>query len=235
MGDQNTTSVQQELHHAFALHDFILNHLSRCKPARTERNIFSGALYDLSLEHAMSIAKLVDLGGYGSAATLIRPSYETLLRGMWAYYSATDGQISAIKGRNADFPDAKKLHSHVKRFAPQGVYSVLDVTNQVIPHTVRHGLTHGGLEQIHNRFDGTTIRCTFGDDVIVGIVRVSNAICVGAATCMTLQDGSKADDEAIFDEYFRIMYESSLEIRRRMHEFLAAQPEYAERAARIVS
>lgn len=56
----------------------------------------------VSLEHAESLKILLVSGNFTSAVSLLRLQYESLVRGIWALYSATDLQVEKLTAELTD-------------------------------------------------------------------------------------------------------------------------------------
>ena len=65
------------------------------------------ACYDVAIEHAQSIIKLVEYERVGSALALQRPMFEAVIRGRWLRCSASNRQIDAVRRDN--FPPFEQM------------------------------------------------------------------------------------------------------------------------------
>ncbi|WP_442596275.1 DUF6988 family protein [Parapusillimonas sp. JC17] len=186
-------SLAEELERAFSLQSLVDKSLKKAGPTPSQKTILSGALYHLSCEHASSMLLLIEAKKVGSALALARPAYDALLRGAWVSYCASADQIEQISDKKADFPGNKDISAGVEKAAPAELRSTLSVMHRAVPVAIRHGLTHGGVEQLMHRFDGTTIRANFSSDTVIGFVRLATLVMLGSAIGIARQPGGDLD------------------------------------------
>lgn len=87
---QTTLERSLELHQA--VHDLV-DDLEPYPELRFELAFQSGLL---SLEHATAAMLLMQSGLPAPAFTLLRPQFESLVRGMWLKFAATEGQVEKL-------------------------------------------------------------------------------------------------------------------------------------------
>lgn len=76
--------------------------LSLSNGSPSHRTNLSRIMCGVSLEHAESLKILLVSGNFTSAVSLLRLQYESLVRGIWALYAATDLQVEKL---TADLTD----------------------------------------------------------------------------------------------------------------------------------
>lgn len=74
------------------LHEFLLPGNSN-DPVRDR---CCAILCGIAFEHAQSLKMLMVMGNHTSAAGLIRLQYEALVRGMWAFWAASEGEVTKL-------------------------------------------------------------------------------------------------------------------------------------------
>lgn len=202
-----------ELARALELQNFVKESLNGASSVKSPRAVMSGMLYHLSYEHSASMLKLIGDGHVASALALLRPSYDALIRGVWSGHSASDAEIERICSRNGDFPKNGKIGSCIESNAPIALRGIANAVHRVVPEKIRHGLTHGGVEQLVYRFDGATIGARFPDDTIIGFVRAASTIMLGAAIGIAMQPGSDAEPTDLIQEFLQSFADNDAEVR----------------------
>lgn len=78
------------------LHEAVATHLDRIIPYPEKRFVVSFQAGMLSLEHAMGALVLIGNGLCASGIALVRPQFETLVRGIWLLYGATENWVDRL-------------------------------------------------------------------------------------------------------------------------------------------
>ncbi|MCO5401515.1 DUF6988 family protein [Ralstonia soli] len=78
------------------LHEAVAAHVDRIIPCPEKRFVVSFQAGILSLEHAMGALVLIDNGLFASGIALVRPQFETLVRGIWLLYGATEEWVDKL-------------------------------------------------------------------------------------------------------------------------------------------
>jgi hypothetical protein len=89
---------QQLIAQAFELHDWATQRLDGLDISRDRRILLAVSCYDVAIEHHIGIAALLRSRINGSAFALVRPLFETFVRGVWLRHCATDEQIDQYVG-----------------------------------------------------------------------------------------------------------------------------------------
>lgn len=74
----------------------VAEHLSTLEPIPVERHLIAYQAGALSIEHGLSILMLIQAGFHTSAMALMRPQFESLLRGVWLLYAASEGWVEKL-------------------------------------------------------------------------------------------------------------------------------------------
>ena len=88
--------LQATLDKATELVDWIIARLNGIEIKRDDRHRVPSMLFDLVIEHHISIAQLLKLQLCASAFTLVRCEFESFVRGSWLHYCATDKQLESF-------------------------------------------------------------------------------------------------------------------------------------------
>ena len=131
------------------------------------------AFQHLAIEHSHAIVALIDHGWYGSALALQRSLFESLVRGVWLRYVASDHEVDmAAKGR---FPTLERMTRESPESMSQSDPPPLQVLKQRWWKRLC-GYTHGGPEQILARLDHTGIRATYLDEEVLAALHWSDVV-----------------------------------------------------------
>lgn len=160
----------------------------------------SMACQHMAIEHATSIIILVDSKKTGSALTLIRPMFESMVRGLWLRFSATDDEIS--KAEKDDFPGIGKIIAAFPTSDSDNSGTLL----QEIKNTWWKqlcGYTHTGVPQIHSRLDESGVRSSYLYEEIETALRWANLITLFSSVEMA----SAACNNSLVVEFHKRMEE----------------------------
>jgi len=140
--------------------------------------IFNGFLH-LSLEHFGSIVLLMRSRMIASAAALLRPQYEAVMRGIYFYECATENEVeSFLHGK-----EPEKLYKMVGCIEEQFSIEKNPLTNiYSVLKKEMHSFTHGGFEQIHRRYTDTELVSNYSEDEKTRLITVSHILAIFAAT-----------------------------------------------------
>lgn len=140
--------------------------------------LFNGFLH-LSLEHFGSIIQLVGSGMVGSAAALIRPQYEALIRGLYFQECASESRVESFVNGEDPITLYKMVESLDEAFSIDNnplssIYAVLK--NRM------HAFTHGGFEQISKRYSEDALVNSFSDEDSIQLIKLAHILAVYSAT-----------------------------------------------------
>jgi hypothetical protein len=155
---------------AFELHDWITHRLDGLDIPREQRVILAVSCYDVVIEHHVGIATLLRSRINGSAFALVRPVFETFVRGVWLRRCATEDQISQFIKDKLDLCFYQLLESIEKLDAFQdGTLSSLKKNAMY----AMHSYTHGGMQQAGRRTKGSYIEPNFSSEEIAEVIKLS--------------------------------------------------------------
>ena len=78
---------------AFGLHEWVMENLDGLDISTEKRILLAVSCYDIVIEHHIGITVLLKSKINGSAFALVRPLFETFVRGVWLRHCATDKEI----------------------------------------------------------------------------------------------------------------------------------------------
>ncbi len=165
-------------------------------PANGKRYLVALQAGLLSLEHAAGGLVLLSQGFYPSAIALMRPQYESLVRGIWLLHTANDTWVAKLsepltvesaKRANEGLMLAemlKELEKSSTALAPivEQLKQYRDVTWKAM-----NSYAHGGLHPLSRTLSGYPAQLTYE------VVRNSNAIVALATQLIAILNGDPRD------------------------------------------
>lgn len=155
----------------------------------TDRLKVAVALLHLSLEHHTGIHALVNLGVIGSAFALLRPQFETYIRGVWYHRCAADTQVSLfIAGEqppkiNVLIEEIEKLEAFDEK--------LLSSTKRQIWRNL-NDFTHGGTTQVKARCTVDEITQNYREEHIANLLAASASWSLLAGVALAAAVGTEA-------------------------------------------
>lgn len=148
-------------------------HLQGITVTATERVRVAVSLLHLCVEHQMALQLLVENGLVGSAFALLRPLYESYIRGVWFARCATDADINAfLDGKQPPRIDALIV-------AVEGLDefegSQLAETKRQIGVNL-NDFTHGGKIQVKARNTADEIVSNFHQDDVIRLLECAASV-----------------------------------------------------------
>ena len=155
---------------AFKLHGWITHRLNGLDIPREQRIILAVSCYDVVIEHHIGIAMLFKSRFNGSDFALVRPDFETFVRGVWLRRCATENQISQFIKDKLDLSFYQLLESIEKLDAFQdGTLSSLKKNSM----RAMHSYTHGGMQQVGRRSKDSYIEPNFSSEEIAEVIKLA--------------------------------------------------------------
>ena len=150
---------------------------------------FSASCFDIVHEHHRSIGLLVANCLYGSAFALVRPTYETFVRGLWIWQCATEKQIQKIVEKDR-MGGLYTLVSDIEKL--KNTKYLGQVLNEI---KKRHGkpfnsFTHTGFHQIVRRNTQEHIESNYDKHEIGRIIEFADALALLAVLMLAGLAGS---------------------------------------------
>ena len=104
-----TQKIKTYMHQTEEIHDSLVELLANEELGNNERQTLLIAYFDICMEHIQSIHILIRHENYGSAFTLLRPTYETLFRALWMLAIAENSDLEKIRNDEFRFPLVKDI------------------------------------------------------------------------------------------------------------------------------
>lgn len=134
--------------------------------------------FDIVLEHQKAIVLLALNNIYGSAYSLLRPLFETYIRGLWLLRCATNSEVSEFqKGKvKKEFwqliADIEKIEGY-----QEGALS----KSKKASWRAMNDYTHGGINQVSRRNNERTIEPNYDKQEVLEILNFTNSVSILAA------------------------------------------------------
>ena len=188
-------------------------HVSKLTPLEGRRYLVAFQACLLSLEHAAGALVLINHGMFPSAYTLMRPQYESLVRGIWLLHAASDTWVEkfgepltleSVKRANEGLMLAEMLKQlENSSDAPRPLVEQLKQYRNVTWKAMS-SYAHGGLHPLSRTLAGYPAQLTFD------VVRNSNSIVALATQLASILSGNPRDMEPV--RRFHIEYSDCLPI-----------------------
>lgn len=157
---------------AFELHEWIVTCLDGLDISRERRVLLAVSCYDVAVEHHIGISALLRSGINGSAFALVRPLFETFVRGVWLRHCATDREIDAYVNDRLDSTFAQLVEAVEKIDGFQdGVLSGLKQN----AWCAMNSYTHGGIQQAGRRTSGAYIQPDFPRGEVIEVIKLAGS------------------------------------------------------------
>ncbi|HXG69774.1 MAG TPA: hypothetical protein VNJ04_04080 [Gemmatimonadaceae bacterium] len=172
------------------------------KMPTSKRMQLAGGCWHVTIEHSMAIVVLVDQSLHGSALALVRPLFESYIRGMWLMHAATDAEVDAA-GRD-EFPrDINKL---TRALRAAGASHFTALKEQWWKRLC--SLTHTGYQQIGARLTPEGLGYAYDNDEIAQALGWADGIGLLAVVAFA----GMAEDHALAQEALNYMRAASGEV-----------------------
>lgn len=175
--NDGTRITQAIVINAFELHDWIIERLDGLDISRDPRILLAVSCYDVVIEHHIGISALLRSRINGSAFALVRPLFETFVRGVWLRHCASDEQIDLYVSDKVDikFWQMLEVVEKVDGF-DDGVLSGLKKN----AWRAMNSYTHGGIQQASRRTSGAYIEPVYLTEEIVEVVKLAGSFALFA-------------------------------------------------------
>lgn len=159
----------------FELHEWVAQRLDGLEISRDRKVLLAVSLYDVTIEHHIGISSLLRSRINGSAFALVRPLFETFVRGVWLRHCASDEQIDLYVSDRLDLKFRQVLEA-VEKTGGFG-YCVLSGLKQQAWRAM-NSYTHGGIQQAGRRTSGFCIKPYYSEAEIVEVIKVAGSFCL---------------------------------------------------------
>jgi Family of unknown function (DUF5677) len=146
-----------------------------------DREAMTGALFDQVHEHHKAIQLLLKNSLVGSAFSLLRPTFENYVRGVWLLRCASDEEVKDF----AQDRISKTFGVLIKEIEQNPGYNV-DVLSKVKERTWRAmcSYAHGGFLPVVRRLIPGEITSNYSDEEKLDVIKSSDTIAMLAASEM---------------------------------------------------
>jgi hypothetical protein len=158
----------------------------------------SAACLHLSFEHFGAIVVLLQSKLNGSAAALVRLQYEAVIRGMYFYQCASEGQAEKFFA-GIEPPKIKVMIEALEK-KPGFTSGVFSRVHQREWKTM-NSYTHGGSAQVQRRFAGADLVNHYSESDRLDILKAANGMVLMAATHAAIACGSLEIARELKEEY----------------------------------
>lgn len=197
MSEEKLTAL---LERTAAFHEAVQSHVHALIPFDDSRSNVAFQAGLLSLEHATGAFVLINIELLPSAYALMRPQYESLVRGIWLLHGASDTWVQKL-GEPLTLDTAKRANEgpmlaemlkglEACSTAPQAIVSQLreyrDVTWKAL-----NSYAHGGLHPLARTATGYPAQLTYD------VMRNSNAIAALTTQLLSILTGDPGQMEPV--------------------------------------
>jgi len=145
-----------------------------------DREVMAAALFDQVHEHHKAIQLLLKSSFVGSAFSLVRPTLETFIRGVWLRRCASDKEVENFA---KDKISEKSFGALIKEIEARPGYDV-GVLSKVKKEawSAMCSYAHGGYLQAVRRITPGQITANYSEDEMLEVINSSSAIALLAAS-----------------------------------------------------
>lgn len=216
MSEEKLTAL---LERTATFHEAVQTHVSDLIPFEDGRSIVAFQAGLLSLVHATGAVALIGIELLPSAYALMRPQYESLVRGIWLLYGASDTWVEKL-GEPLTMETAKRANEgpmlaemlkslEASSTAPQSIVGQLreyrDATWKAL-----NSYAHGGLHPLARTATGYPAQLTYD------VVRNSNAIVALTTQLLSILTGNLGQMEPV--RRLRVDFADCLPIMSGIHQ-----------------
>ena len=192
--------VKQAVAKAADLINWIHAQLPKIELPGDHRHRIPTQLFDLAIEHAFAILRLVSTANHASAFALVRCEFECFVRGAWLHYRASDAEIESFVNQDRIAPKFADLIAALEQAPP--------FDDKLLSHVKEsawgpmNGYTHGGIHQVSHRLQGDYIEPNFDDGAILEVVQFAGTLALmayGEIAHMAGRDELVAEAQSMMD------------------------------------
>jgi hypothetical protein len=168
---------------------------------------FLTAMFSIAVEHHSAILLLIEHGHMtGSAFAPVRPLQETVCRGAWGYFCASEEQLGQIV-RHDKYPKFHVMAALIdSTLNAEGVF-----LNHIDTFPILSGYTHSGMHQIGRRFDANRdLQPTYTEEAIKEVENICAAM-VATIGFMFLKETGRPEMAVTLGQLYKKLYPSPRE------------------------
>ena len=177
---------------SFQLQEAVYRHVEQITPCDDLRASIAFDSGSLSLEHASSILGLIDSGRMNSAMALMRPQFETLVRGIWLAHAASDLWVEKLAqpltlNSEKQANEGPMLAEMLKQLeaSPDSPRFIVDQLKEfkAVMWKPLSGFTHGGIHPLSRQVTG------YSPQLVFDALRNSNGVLSLTTQLLSLMTG----------------------------------------------
>lgn len=161
----------------------------------------SGGLLHLSLEHFGGVVQLISCELYASGSALLRAQYEALIRGLFYYHCASDGELESYLDGGQP-PKIKAMIARIEEIPGFQSGSLGNVHARI--WSAMNEFTHGGSIQVYRRFIDHELISNFSSEQIAEFLKSSRVMALLASSHVATVSGASEISRRLIDEYGHI-------------------------------
>ena len=158
------------------------------------RTRLSATCFDMVHEHHKSIALLLKRNCYGSAFTLLRPTYEAYVRGKWIWHCATEEQMQKLLNKDQIQRSLRCLVSEIHKQDANAGRILEEIRAKHV--TTFSSFVHTGSWQILSRNTERTIEPNYDERHITSLIILADVLALLAG----LEMANLAANRALAEE-----------------------------------
>jgi len=166
--------------------------LSCPKYSTVKRARMAGACWHVAIEHAQAVVLLMEARLHGSALALVRSMWESLVRGMWLAYAASDEAVD--RAGKDKFPNLGEQIVELEKPGrlPPGMLSEIKKEQW----TRLNSYTHTGFQQIGARLVPGGVGYNYSKEELVWVLQWADMVALSSASSFA----NLAEDEGLASE-----------------------------------
>ncbi len=134
----------------------------------SDREVISGALLDICLDHAKGIVITLENELYAPSYALVRPLFESFVRATWIQHCARDSEIADVKKKDKfKLSHGEMLEAVEKDRQWESTLSQAKLSSW----KALNSYTHGGMQIVVRRLNENFIEHNKNEDELIGILQ----------------------------------------------------------------
>lgn len=192
--------LERLIERSFDLHESIYGHVESLEPAPLPRADIAFDAGLLALEHATAALELIDSGRVSSAFALMRPQFESLVRGIWLAHAASDLWVEKLSqpltlAAQRQANEGPMLAEMLKQLetcpdAPAHIVGQLKEYRDV-SWKVLNSFNHGGIHPLSRSISG------YPPKLLYDALRNSNAVLALTTQLLSIMSGDETKMEPV--------------------------------------
>lgn len=184
--------LERLIERSFELQEAVYSHVEDLGPPAGSRADIASDAGVLALEHGTAVLELIDSGKPSSAFALMRPQFESLVRGMWLAYAASDSWVDklsqpltlAAQKQANEGPMLAEMLKHLDAApdAPSYIVGQLKEYRDVAWKAL-NSFNHGGIHPLSRSVSG------YSPKLVYDSLRNSNAVFTLTNQLVTIMTG----------------------------------------------